>query len=459
MPAIRADTILLKNGRSIQADSAVERNGRVEYTIGESTFTIPGSLVEKIDTAAPLNGLIGATSPAPLPAPPRMDPALQFGNFDEIEARIIRNGAIDDDAIAAIDKQKDPAVSAAAHWVAARYARDHGELKEALAQVEQALSFEPREDGLLSAKSALLITLGDMQGGAAAAERSAGVNPRSAYAWSLLGYAQLQLGNNAAAVGALAKSLEINPGDAAIQKLMTRAKLDSSLESRFQEERSEHFVLHFAGQSVSPDLRHDLLGTLERQYRELETLLGASPPAVTVIAYTGRAFFDSATVPRWASAYNDGKLRISVEGVSRVTPPLASLMKHELAHSFIAQITHQRCPTWLNEGIAEWAEPRGVGENGHRLALLYAGQHEIPLNQLEGPFLEFNGSEAALAYAESLAVVQFIASTYGPGSLAAILRLIGKGQPPEAALRAVIHGGYSDLELQLTHQLQKNYGG
>ena len=47
--AAHADTIVLKNGDRIQADSAQERNGRVEYTLGDNTMTIPKSIVVRIE--------------------------------------------------------------------------------------------------------------------------------------------------------------------------------------------------------------------------------------------------------------------------------------------------------------------------------------------------------------------------------------------------------------------------
>ena len=47
--AARADTIVLKNGDRIQADSAQERNGRVEYTLGDNTLSIPKSIVARIE--------------------------------------------------------------------------------------------------------------------------------------------------------------------------------------------------------------------------------------------------------------------------------------------------------------------------------------------------------------------------------------------------------------------------
>ena len=47
--AIVLDTIVLKSGARIVADSVTERNGRVEYTIGDNTLTIPKSIVVRIE--------------------------------------------------------------------------------------------------------------------------------------------------------------------------------------------------------------------------------------------------------------------------------------------------------------------------------------------------------------------------------------------------------------------------
>jgi hypothetical protein len=42
----------------------------------------------------------------------------------------------------------------------------------------------------------------------------------------------------------------------------------------------------------------------------------------------------------------------------------------------------------LNEGIAQLVEPKALA-NGSRLAELYRMQQEIPLNALEGSFVNF----------------------------------------------------------------------
>ena len=133
-------------------------------------------------------------------------------------------------------------------------------------------------------------------------------------------------------------------------------------------------------------------------------------------------------------AINDGKLRIPIEGVSSMTPELSRVLKHELAHSFIADITHNRCPTWLNEGVAQAVEPKSSASHGQALAQLFGSSSQIPLNALEGPFNSFSTYQAVVAYAESLAAVEYIRDTYGMSDVVRILERIGQGSSAEAAL-------------------------
>ena len=138
--------------------------------------------------------------------------------------------------------------------------------------------------------------------------------------------------------------------------------------------------------------------------------------------------------------------------------PLDGKLRHELVHSFVAKLAGCRCPSWLNEGIAQFLEPKGLGGDGHQLALLFKAQQEIPLNTLEGSFNSFSGPKAYLAYAESLAAVSYIADSYGLSDLERILDRISQGSSTEAALRETIHADYGQLESDLGRYLADRYG-
>ena len=174
--------------------------------------------------------------------------------------------------------------------------------------------------------------------------------------------------------------------------------------------------------------------------------------------YTEQAFFDVTHAPTWSGAINDGKLRIPVSGLSSMTPELAHVLKHELAHSFVTQLSGGRCPMWLHEGIAQFVEPRSLGSEGHQLSSLFKTQRNIPLNALEGSFMSFSGVQAYVAYAESLAAVSYINDSYGMSDVARILERLSQGQSTEAALRTTIHSDYGQLESDLGRYLKDKYG-
>jgi hypothetical protein len=90
-------------------------------------------------------------------------------------------------------------------------------------------------------------------------------------------------------------------------------------------------------------------------------------------------------------------LRIPISGLNSLTPELARILKHELAHSFINQLSAGRCPLWLHEGIAQFLEPKNLGGDGHQFAQLFKSQKNIPLNALEGSFMRLSGAEAYVA--------------------------------------------------------------
>jgi hypothetical protein len=199
--------------------------------------------------------------------------------------------------------------------------------------------------------------------------------------------------------------------------------------------------------------------TLERHYDDLVRELGISPRQnITVSLYTEQAFFDVTHAPAWSAAQNDGKLRIPIEGLDSVNSELSRVLKHELAHSFIAQITRNRCPTWLNEGVAQVVEPATAAPYGAPLARMFAHEAEIPLNMLEGSFNGLDDRSAYIAYGESLAAVEYIVHTYGMSDVVRLLQRIGEGSSAESALRSVVHSGYGSFQTDIGNYLKKTYG-
>ncbi len=447
-----ADTIVLKNGHRIFADAVRERDGRVEYWLGENTFTIPSSIVAKIESGPP------PAQPAPSAAvePPQVH--VQMAGTDALAARVIHNGAVDTAALKAIEQEGIAEQSGTANAIAAGFAESKRDFTDAARYLQNALRFLPHETALLENYATVLLQLGRLGEGLVAAQQASLSNPESAQALEILGFAYYKNDRNREAIAALKRSLQLRP-DEQTRRLLERVERESGTEADFREQGSNHFTLRYEGSQTADALRSQILETLEDHYRAIENDLGGSPRNIFVSLYTDEAYFDVTQAPAWSAALNDGKIRIPISGVQSVTPQLSAVLRHELTHSFIRQITHGHVPTWLNEGIAQLEQGMTTAPFGNRLAALYLSGHQIPLNQLEGRFTSYSTPEAVVAYAEGLAAAEYIRNTYGMSELARILQRLGEGQPIESVLRSTIHAGYGELESEVTDYLKKNYGG
>ena len=472
-----ADTIHLKNGASITADKVRENGDQVEYTLGASTYTVPRSMVERIERGG---GGFGVTVTQPPPGAAYRDPGFRAGaasdstpdpkprqklsgappstlpgakERERLRAQIINLGRVDGSALANIEAEGNMAKSAAAYFEAARYELERNESDSARSYLRRALSFRPDDPGLIGFYAYLLIEAGEYPEAVRYAEHGAQVAPGSADAQRMLGLAYYNADNLQGAITAWQRAQQIQPNDA-VRGYLAKAEREIAVESSFSERQSPHFLLRYEGRRAGFTLGTDLLRTLERQYLELSRELAFTPPSnITVLLYTDKEFFDVTQAPAWAGGVNDGKLRIPVGDVSSITPKLEHVLKHELTHSFIHFLTRDRCPGWLNEGIAQMMEPKSAAAYNRRLAQLFEVGKQAPLSHLEGSFLGLSSDQAMVAYAESLAAVEYLRSNYGMRALQRMLQAIGDGESGEGALRATTRSNYREFEKSLGEYL------
>jgi tetratricopeptide (TPR) repeat protein len=444
-----ADTIHLKNGRTIVVDSVRENGNRYEYEIGEDTYAIPKSSVDHVEAGGLPAHSSGGGKVADLPA---FAPPDTLGNEGDLVGKIVKEGKIDTESLSKLETKGNPELSATADFIAGKFEFDHGNIAQARRYFENALRYQAENSTILIYYSAVLVRTGNASQAVPYAQRAARSAPESPDAYTMLGYAQFASDRTKEAIVSWKRSLELRP-DTKVQQFLSKAQREQNAESEFSQGESVHFTLHYEGHQTSESLRAQILQALESDYDDLVRDLG-NPPRdnILVTLYTEQAFFDV------THAMNDGKLRIPISGLSSVTPELAHVLKHELAHSFITQLSAGRCPPWLHEGIAQFLEPKSLGGAGRQLTQLFKAQHNIPLNVLEGSFLQFSGAQAYVAYAESLAAVSYINDSYGMSDVQRILQRISQGSSTEAALRATIHSDYGQLESDLTKYLADKYG-
>ncbi len=451
-----ADTIHLKNGRTIVADHVREIGSHYEYDLGDDSYAIPKSLVDHVDAGvSPAHAASGSAKIADLQS---FTPVDSLANESSVFVEIVKEGKVDPDVLTRLEHKGNAELSATANFIAGKFEFDHGNVAQSRQYFESALRFQPDNSTILTYYAALLVRTGNAAQAVPYAQRATRSAPDSADAYTMLGYSQFASDRTKEAVSSWKRALELRP-DAAVQQLLAKAQREQNVESDFTQHESSHFVLHYEGKQTSEAFRSQIVQALESDYDDLARDLGNPPrDSILVTLYTEQAFFDVTHAPSWSGAMNDGKLRIPVSGLSSMTPELAHVLKHELAHSFITQLSGGRCPPWLHEGIAQMLEPKSLNGDGRQLAVLFKSQQNIPLNALEGSFMSFSGGQAYLAYAESLAAVTYINDSYGIGDIQRILQRLSQGDSTEAALRATIHSDYGQLESDLGKYLADKYG-
>ena len=467
-----AETIVLKNGRSIIADSVHEENGKIEYEIGDNTYRIPKSLVEKIESSVPpasdpslvtptpagrpQNLNEGYAKSVPVTAPSASNQDLRVSTNDPA-LKVIHDGRVDLDILGQIANSGNANSAAAGYFMAGQFEYDHGNRESATRYFERAMGFAPDNAVILSNYAAMLIQIGRGREAINYAEHAVQMAPDSAEALSVLGYAYFSADRSREAIAPWEKSLQLR-SDEKLQNLLEKTKRELSAEANFTEHDTGRFTLRYEGSATRDNLRQQIVAALDKDYDDLSADLDISPREnIPVILYTEQAFFDVTQAPSWIGALNDGKLRIPIRGVDYITPDLARVLKHELTHSFVNQASARRCPQWLNEGIAQMEEGRTLDGRGQRLAQLYKENSQISLNALEGSFLKFSNNEAMVVYDESLAAALYIRDTYGIADLHRLLEHVSQGGTFEQAMTEVLHLDYGRFEHELGDYLASKY--
>jgi hypothetical protein len=179
--------------------------------------------------------------------------------------------------------------------------------------------------------------------------------------------------------------------------------------------------------------------------------------AIAVILYPNQAFRDITRTPSWVGALNDGKVRVPVSGLTQMTPDLARVLKHELTHSFVRQITLGHCPTWFNEGLAQLEEGSTTAALGSQLARAFVAGKLPTFASLEGSFVSLPPDQVTLAYAKSLAALEYLRDVFGMGEVRRILRLM-----PSSDLSTVLQDetrmSYAAFEDEVANYVVKKYG-
>jgi len=290
------------------------------------------------------------------------------------------------------------------------------------------------------------LALGDAHAAREAARKALALDERNARSHALLGDALAALGDRVAAESEYRKSVQLHPDPEVARKLGEVGPAPKRPAGDAQ------FRLRFDG-SVNQPLGAAVIEALGAAHAEYSRRLGGAPSEpITVVLLTEEAF-QAQRPPMWAAGVNDGTIRVPVRGLERVTPELIRVLRHELAHSFVSARTGGNCPTWLQEGIAQWLEGGEPARGDTTLVPLARTRALIAFISLEGPFQSLSDARASQAYAQSLSVVAYLLRTRGEAGLTRLLSALGDGLPSEEALPVALALSYPELQKEWEQSL------
>ena len=132
---------------------------------------------------------------------------------------------------------------------------------------------------------------------------------------------------------------------------------------------------------------------------------------------------------------------------------------HEMAHVITLQMSHNRIPRWLTEGISVFEEQRARPEWGREMELRFADALErgevLPLAELNRGFM--SGETIALAYYEASLLVDHLVMTRGEPAMQALVRAFADGVSVDEAMRRAIGPTLAEIEPEFVASVTERF--
>jgi len=276
--------------------------------------------------------------------------------------------------------------------------------------------------------------------------KAAEINPKAAPAYQFLGEIYYRKDDLETAASYWEKAAGLNPADSGLRARLERIRKEHKTEKDFNRDVTSHFLVKYEGREKI-EAGKIILRALEDAYGEVGRALSYYPDReIQVILYSDRQFQDVTDAPGWSGGIYDGKIRIPIGGIEQETPGLRRLLYHEYTHAVVRAIT-PRCPTWLNEGLAQYFEGRELDARQNEILRRIAQSGKLPsLSNLEGPFTGLDGNQAVFAYLFSLSSVRYMIDSLGLYRVKNVLDELGAGADTGKAISSGTMLSYEELQ-------------
>ena len=288
------------------------------------------------------------------------------------------------------------------------------------------------------------------------------LEPDNTRAYAELGMHLLRTGDELAAREALERSFAADPFDVVTFNLL---EMLDTLED-FETIRTDELLVRL-DRDEAPILKDYVVSLAEEALSTLSARYNFRPQGPILIEVFPR--HDDFAVRNLGLPGMIGALgacfgRVVTLDSPRARPPgtfnWQATLWHELAHVITLQMSNQRVPRWLTEGVSVYEEALARPEWGRDQAPAFAhAMNEDQVLKLRDLNAGFTRPDTiSLAYYEASLVVEHLVATHGEQALHKLLRAYGEGLETEDALEQVIGRDLDSLQASFDEALEERFG-
>ncbi len=139
----------------------------------------------------------------------------------------------------------------------------------------------------------------------------------------------------------------------------------------------------------------------------------------------------------------------------------AATLWHEMAHVISLQMSNNRVPRWISEGMSVYEERQARPDWGREMEVPFAQALDagklLKLRDIQEGFSD--PRMISLVYHQSSLVVEHLVDTYGAPAFWRLLRAYGKGLETDAAFKEAFGVALDEIQASFDARLEKQYAG
>ncbi|HTY44719.1 MAG TPA: glycosyltransferase [Patescibacteria group bacterium] len=252
-----------------------------------------------------------------------------------------------------------------------------------------------------------------------------------------------------------AQALALEPGNQEISVKLSLLQKEREQSKLFKSRETQNFVFMFE-QALDEYQFGNIENILNEAYVKVGQDFNYFPTyKITVqIFSSGKYRTEIQPVENIVGVY-DGKIKLPAYSAQDVQQYRRTVY-HEYVHALVYDLSGDRCPRWLHEGLATYEDP-GFSADAALIYGLYRTGGLVRPGNLDGYFLDLrNDANLRLAYSESYALIKYCLQRFNFWHIKNVLTYLKNGAGVDEAFRRTIYMDTDQLFENWENDVLKN---